>query len=118
MVTRRWHSDGVDERDDDPENVGGGHRDAAHPGDDVLFGFPTHAAMLTPKKPVRWYARRMFVAAIVVRTHVPGSDEVTLSYPVVLENDEGYVSAPIAQRDSREAAQKLADALNAAMTAN
>lgn len=41
-----------------------------------------------------------------------------VDFPVVTEDERGHVSAPVAVRDTRAAAQKLADALNKALAAN
>lgn len=57
-----------------------------------------------------------FVVAPANRTRVPDSTDAVISFPVVVEDaGTGHVSGPVAHRDTREAAQKLADALNAAL---
>jgi hypothetical protein len=56
----------------------------------------------------------MFIVSPVTRTRnteVP--TEFTFSWPVAFEQPErGYTTDPVAHKDSREAAQALADALN------
>ncbi len=60
----------------------------------------------------------MFVVSPVMRRPVQGSPELPpkLSWPVVFEDQEsgGYTQS-VAQGDSREAAQKIADDLNAVL---
>ncbi|MBY0440973.1 MAG: hypothetical protein K2Q25_02360 [Mycobacteriaceae bacterium] len=65
----------------------------------------------------------MFVVAPVIRAfrnpEDPKQDELLLSWPVVFEDlQQGFASGALAQRDSRAAAQKLANALNRALAAN
>lgn len=57
----------------------------------------------------------MFVVATVARKTVPGGENrpTDRHFPIVFEDDETpNCSSPIAHRDTRGEAQKLADALN------
>lgn len=60
----------------------------------------------------------VFVVTTARRTHIHDSADVTVDFPVVVEDDQGHVTGPVAVRDTRVQAQTLADALNAALTAN
>jgi hypothetical protein len=59
----------------------------------------------------------MFVVGTVQREGEPdASGKFATSYPVVAEDaEQGYVGSPVASRPTREAAQKLADDLNAVL---
>lgn len=59
----------------------------------------------------------MFVVAPVTRKVLPDNpNEYGRHFPIVFEDDElPHSSAPIVHRDTREDAQKLADALNKAL---
>lgn len=56
----------------------------------------------------------VFVVAPVTRRHIDG-DQFAAEYPVVFETTRGYALEAVAARPSRDSAQKLADALNAAL---
>lgn len=61
----------------------------------------------------------MFVVGTIVRTrdiNAQPDEQLVLHWPVVFENTErGFNTDAIAQKGSREEAQKLADALNAVL---
>lgn len=58
----------------------------------------------------------MFVVAPISRKHNPKTGEFTTFFAVVFEDDEQAIAtSAIASEGSRDAAQKVADALNAAL---
>lgn len=60
----------------------------------------------------------MFVVGTVTRVVDPSdSSKFALTWPVVFEDDvQGFVGGIVAQRDTRPAADKLADDLNKVLT--
>jgi hypothetical protein len=63
----------------------------------------------------------MFVVAPISREHRPATDETpegfVTTYPVVFEDvSQGYAHPPVASRPDRDEAQRIADALNAALS--
>jgi hypothetical protein len=61
----------------------------------------------------------MFVSGTLTRVRDSEDADVRIVYPVQFEDDtQGRVHDPVARLDTRETAQKVADALNAVLTAN
>lgn len=60
----------------------------------------------------------MFVVAPLTQRHNPTDNTTIKGYPVVFEDlENGYATSPVAFEETRETAQKRADALNKALGA-
>lgn len=58
----------------------------------------------------------MFVVSPLMQKHNPADNTTARVYPVVFEDaEQGYSTPPVAYEESRDAAQKRADALNRAL---
>ncbi|ORV92813.1 hypothetical protein AWC11_07365 [Mycobacterium interjectum] len=58
----------------------------------------------------------MFIVAPLTQRHNPTDNTNTKGYPVVYEDlENGYATSPVAFEETRDAAQKRADALNKAL---